>query len=89
MAGNGSGAISVSAVGGNISSAVQPVRRGRRQGALRCLENFVRSDTKMKRKGTRILAFLLVAMMVLTACGGGNNQKNSTPGDNSLSLIHI
>ena len=37
----------------------------------------------MKRKGTRILAFLLVAMMVLTACGGGNNQKNSTPGDNS------
>ena len=37
----------------------------------------------MKRKGTRILAFLLVAMMVLTACGGGNNQKNNTPGDNS------
>ena len=33
----------------------------------------------MKRKATRILAMLLTALLVLSACGGNNNQ----PADNN------
>ena len=40
----------------------------------------------MKRKATRILAMLLTALLVLSACGGNNNQpadNNNQPADNN------
>ena len=37
----------------------------------------------MKRKATRILALLLTAMLVLTACGNNGGSQNTPPADSS------